>query len=156
MSFEKVSAFFESAGLGERVLSLTRSSATVAEAAEAVGCRPEQIAKTLSFFGAEGPVLIVAAGDARVDNKKFRQAFGVKARMIPAGEVEEAVGHAPGGVCPFVVREGVRVFLDRSLRRFEVIYPAAGNAHSAVRLTPDELAALTGADWTEVCSVPEP
>lgn len=156
MSFDVAYAHLEKLGLADRVHTFTESTATVELAAEQLGCEPARIAKSMAFLTDEGPILVLAAGDVKVDNRKFRDTFHSKAKMIPGDQVEALVGHAPGGVCPFVIREGVRVFLDRSLRRFEVIYPAAGNAHSAVRLTPDELAALTGADWTEVCSVPEP
>ena len=140
MSYEQVKQYFSQNQLSDRVLHFEQSSATVEQAAAAVGCAPCQIAKTLSFRVQGEPVLIVAAGDARIDNPKFKALFHEKARMIPAAEVEKAVGHAPGGVCPFALLPGVKVYLDISLRRFSAVYPAAGDAHSAVRLT----AARTG------------
>lgn len=153
MSFEQVKRFFDGCGLGGRVMRFEVSSATVGLAAEAVGCEPARIAKTLSFLVGEQPVLIVTAGDARVDNKKYKQQFHEKARMLPPAEVEARVGHAPGGVCPFAVREGVTVYLDVSLRRFQTVYPAAGSADSAVRLSIDELEQCSSgfAAWVDVC-----
>ena len=152
MSFESVKKYFESVGLGERVIALEKSSATVEEAAEAIGCEGKQIAKTMSFFVDEKPVLIVMAGDARVDNKKYKAFFGQKARMIPGDQVEEAVGHAPGGVCPFDVHEGVTAYLDVSLQRFERVFPAAGSGHSAVDLTIPELVEhAKSVGWIDVC-----
>lgn len=152
MSYESVRAYFEQAGLGDRLMLPEHSSATVEEAARAIGCEPRQIAKTLSFLADGGAILVVVAGDARVDNRKYRETFGTKARMIPADEVERFIGHAPGGVCPFAVHAGVRVWLDVSLRRFPIVYPAAGSDHSAVRLTPQELERLSHATgWVDVC-----
>ncbi len=154
MSYERVKEYFESVNMGERVMVFEKSSATVEEAAEAVGCEAKQIAKTMSFLQKEGPVLIVAAGDARVDNKKYKAEFHQKAKMIPGGQVEELIGHAPGGVCPFVINPEVTVFLDVSLKRFEIVYPAAGSGHSAVRLSVPELEQYSGpARWVDVCSV---
>lgn len=151
MSLEKVQAFFDALGQKDKVIVLERSSATVAEAAEALGCEPERIAKTLSFYVAGEPVLIVMAGDAKVDNQKYKAAFGEKARMIPPGEVEAAVGHAPGGVCPFGANPGVKTYLDTSLRRFELVYPAAGSDHSAVPQTLEELERNAGsAGWIQI------
>lgn len=152
MSYESVKGYFEHAGLGDRLMLLEHSSATVGEAAEAIGCEPRQIAKTLSFLADGCALLIVVAGDARVDNQKYRETFRTKAKMIPADEVEHFIGHAPGGVCPFVIHTGVRVYLDVSLRRFPIVYPAAGSDHSAVRLTPEELERLShAAGWVDVC-----
>lgn len=156
MDIEQIKAFLAGQGLGERVMEFSVSSATVELAAKAVGCEPARIAKTLSFLTKEGPLLIVAAGDVKADNKKFKACFAQKARMIPFEEVEELTGFKPGGVCPFCAKEGVRVLLDESLKRFDVIYPAAGNAASAVRLTPQELFRLARADgWVDVCSPKE-
>ena len=139
MSLERVKEFFAAEGGAVRVLEFAESSATVELAAQAVGCEPARIAKTLSFLVAGRPVLVVAAGDARIDNAKFRAFFQEKARMIPPDQVESYIGHAPGGVCPFACREGTEVYLDVSLRRFASVYPAAGSSNSAVLLTLEEL-----------------
>lgn len=152
MSFEKVKRYFEDAGLGQRVKELAQSSATVEEAAEAVGTEPARIAKTLSFLVEDKAILIVAAGDAKVDNKKYKAVFHQKAKMIPGALVEEYVGHAPGGVCPFEIPDGVAVYLDTSLKRFDVVYPAAGSGHSAVELSLEELEHHShAAGWIDVC-----
>ena len=139
MSMDKARAHLRRYGLEDRIIDLTDSSATVELAAAALGCAPEHIAKTLSFVQGEGALLILAAGNARIDNGKFKARFGMKAKMLPAEKVEALVGHAVGGVCPFGVNPGVPVYLDESLRRYDVIYPAAGNDHSGVRLTVEEL-----------------
>lgn len=152
MPLENVKAYFESVGLGDRVKVFRQSSATVREAALAVGCEPARIAKTLSFLLEDGAVLIVAAGDAKVDNKMYKGCFHQKAKMIPADEVQQYTGHTPGGVCPFEVKEGVRIFLDVSLKRFHTVYPAAGSASSAVELSVDELQTHSHcAAWVDVC-----
>lgn len=156
MSFEKVKAYFEEQGIGDKVLKFEQSSATVALAAAAVGCEPAKIAKTMSFYVDEAPVLIVTAGDTKVDNKKFKAYFHQKAKMISFDEVEAAVGHAPGGVCPFVLKEGIKVYLDESMKRFDVVYPAAGSSNSAVKLTLDEMERYTGyTEWIDVCKIVE-
>ena len=139
MSMDKARAHLRRCGLEDRIIELTESSATVELAAAALHCEPEHIAKTLSFVQGEGALLILAAGNARIDNGKFKARFGMKAKMLPADQVEALVGHAVGGVCPFGVNPGVPVYLDESLRRYDVIYPAAGNDHSGVRLTVEEL-----------------
>ena len=139
MSMDKARAHLRRCGLEDRIIDLAESSATVELAAQALHCEPEHIAKTLSFVQGEGALLILAAGNARIDNGKFKARFGMKAKMLPAEKVEALVGHAVGGVCPFGVNPGVPVYLDESLRRYDVIYPAAGNDHSGVRLTVDEL-----------------
>ncbi|MBQ6863074.1 MAG: YbaK/EbsC family protein [Clostridia bacterium] len=152
MSIELVKAYLAEKGYGERVLEFSVSSATVELAAQALGCEPCRIAKTLSFLVGEDVILIVAAGDAKVDNPKYKACFGTKAKMIPFAEVEEKTGHAAGGVCPFVVKQNVKVYLDTSLQRFDIVYPAAGSASSAVRLTPQELYSLSNpVDWVDVC-----
>lgn len=152
MSFENVNRYFEHIGLGQRVIALAKSSATTLEAAEAVGCQPKQIAKTLSFFVDEKPVLVVTAGDAKVDNKKYKNTFHQKAKMIPGEQVESCIGHAPGGVCPFAVNSDVTVYLDVSLKRFDRVYPGGGNGHSAVDLSLEELAKYSDfAGWVDVC-----
>lgn len=139
MSMDRARAHLRRYGLEDRIIDLAESSATVELAAAALHCEPEHIAKTLSFVQGEGALLILAAGNARIDNGKFKARFGMKAKMLPAEKVEALVGHAVGGVCPFGVNPGVPVYLDESLRRYDVIYPAAGNDHSGVRLTVDEL-----------------
>lgn len=152
MSYENVKSYFESAGLGQRVMLFEQSSATVEEAAKAVGCEPKQIAKSMSFLQDGDPVLIITAGDAKVDNKKYKAAFHQKARMIPREQVESLIGHAPGGVCPFAVKQNVTVYLDVSLKRFEKVYPACGSGHSAVELSLEELEEHSRfAQWVDVC-----
>ena len=139
MSIEKVRAYFEPFGMSSRILEMELSSATVELAALAVGVEGARIAKTLSFMTREGPMLIVVAGDAKVDNKKYKQRFGQKAAMLKCEEVEELIGHAVGGVCPFAIKDGVRVYLDESLKRFATVYPACGSGNSAIELTIPEL-----------------
>lgn len=154
MSFEAVQAHFNKAGLGGRVVVQARTSATVELAAEAIGCEPGRIAKTMSFLVGETPVLVVAAGDARVDNAKFKARFAKKASMIPGDRVEALVGHPLGGVCPFAVLPGVVVHLDESLRRFDFVHAAAGSPNGTVGLTIPELEAHSGhSGWVDVCSV---
>ena len=156
MSIEKVKAYFERIGEGGRILEFEASTATVAQAAAAVGCEPGRIAKTMSFLVDGNPVLILYAGDVRVDNKKFKRTFHKKGRMIPVEEVEAYIGHEPGGVCPFAVKEGVPVYLDVSLKRYDTVYPAAGNGHSTVRTTPEELYILANAvAWVDTAKVYE-
>lgn len=151
MSYATAKAYLEQAGYGDRVMEFDRSSATVEEAAVAVGCEPKQIAKTMSFLLGDEPILIVAAGDVRIDNHKYKEAFHQKAKMIPGDQVEELIGHAPGGVCPFGIKPGIAVYLDESLRRFDVVYPAAGSGNSAVRLTIPELEQISGyREWVDV------
>ena len=153
MSFENVKKYFEEIEMDSKIIELKNSSATVEQAANALGCKPEHIAKTMSFKTKEGPILIVCAGDAKIDNKKYKSVFGQKAKMIPANEVEELIGHLPGGVCPFAIKENVKVYLDISLKRFEKVYPAAGNGHSAIELTIKELETISKADsWVDVCN----
>lgn len=151
MSMERARAHLRKHGLEERIKELTVSSATVALAAEALSCELARIAKTLSFENGEGAILVLAAGDARIDNAKFKQRFGVKAKMLSAERVEPLIGHAIGGVCPFGVNEGVPVYLDESLRKFDYVYPAAGTGASAVYLTIEELErASESAGWVDV------
>ena len=144
MAFDKAKAYLEQYGLAERIIVTDHSSATVAEAAKAIGCEEAMIAKTLSFLQGEDPVLILADGIARIDNHKYKERFGCKAKMIPAGLVEPLIGHDIGGVCPFGINEGVKVYLDESLRKHEIVYPAVGSDHSGVRLTIPELEKCTG------------
>ena len=152
MSIERVKAYFAAAGLADRVREFEVSSATVELAAQALGCEGKRIAKTLSFMGPAGPLLVVAAGDARIDNARFKAQFGLKAKMLTPEQAVELVGHAVGGVCPFAVNEGVEVWLDESLKRFETVFPACGSSNSAIELTIPELeryAAPKG--WVDVC-----
>lgn len=152
MSIEKARAHLKKHGLDDRIIELSVSSATVALAAEALGCEPAHIAKTLSFEHGDGAILILAAGDARIDNPKFKAQFGVKARMLSAEKVEPLIGHVIGGVCPFGINPGIPVYLDESLRAFDIVYPAAGNSASGVRLTVDELERASEAvGWVNVC-----
>ena len=152
MSLVKAEEDLKKKGMLDRVINLAASTATVAEAAEALGVEPGMIAKTLSFLQEEKPVLILTEGTAKIDNRKYKDTFHIKAKMIPFEEVETQVGHAPGGVCPFGINENVIVYLDESLRQFENVYPAAGDDHSAVKLTVDELEKIAGATgWVDVC-----
>ena len=152
MSFEAAKQHLEKKGFGDRVIVPEESSATVADAARALGCEPGMIAKTLSFLVEDRPVLILAEGMARVDNRKFKDRFNCKAKMIPGDMVEDLVGHPPGGVCPFGVKDGVTVYLDESLKQHETVYPAAGDGKSAVKLSIAELEICSGyTDWVDVC-----
>lgn len=152
MSVDRVRVYLEPFGLAARVQEFEASSATVELAAAALGCPPCRIAKTLSFIVQDAPVLIVTAGDARIDNPRYKAQFGVKAKMIPAEETVSRVGHAVGGVCPFDVNDGVRTYLDISLRRFETIFPACGSANSAIELSIPELERCARpVGWVDVC-----
>lgn len=156
MSVEKVREYLMGFGVSERVMEFEASTATVPLAALAVGVEEARIAKTLSFMDKEGAaLLLVCAGDARVDNKRFKEAFGMKAKMLKPQEAQDLTGHMVGGVCPFALKGGVRVFLDEGLKRFESVFPAAGSANSAVELSMDELEKTTGGKWVSVCSIPE-
>ena len=152
MSIQRVKDYVRTFGMEGRVMELDVSSATVDLAAQALGCEPCRIAKTLSFLVEGGPVLIVAAGDAKIDNPKYKAQFGTKAKMLTPQEAEELVGHAVGGVCPFAVNEGVTVYLDESLKRFETVFPACGSGNSAIELTIPELERYSGyTAWVDVC-----
>ena len=152
MSIEKVKAYFAQFGMEDRILEFPVSSATVALAAQALGSEPCRIAKTLSFHVGDGPILIVAAGDAKIDNAKYRHYFGTKAKMLTHEEAAEKIGHAVGGVCPFAVKDGVKVYLDVSMRRFETMFPAAGSSNSAIELTIEELEKYSNfTAWVDVC-----
>lgn len=156
MSIEKVRAHLDALSLGDRIMEFEQSSATVELAAKAVGCEPEHIAKTLSFHVNGRIALILFAGDARVDNRKFKDRFHSKAKMLSADEAELLIGHGVGGVCPFGVNEGCDVYLDESIRRFDVVYPAAGTSASAVRLSIDELErACAPCEWVDVSKLPD-
>ena len=156
MSIDKAREHLKKFGLDGKIQEFETSSATVALAAMALRTDEERIAKTLSFDLAGETVLIVAAGDAKINNSKFKTQFGKKAKMLSYDEVEERVGHGVGGVCPFGVNDGVRVYLDESMKRFETVFPAAGTASSAVELTLSELESASGAlGWIDVTSIPE-
>lgn len=151
MSVERARTHLAQFGAAARIILLNQSSATVADAARALGTEPGRIAKTLAFSTKSGPVLVVAAGDARMNNRAFKDAFGEKMRFLPPEETEQAIGHPPGGVCPFGVHAGVRIYLDASLRRFETVYPACGSGNSAIALTIDELERYTApAGWVDL------
>ena len=155
MAFDKAKTYLESFGFADRIIVTEHSSATVSEAAEAIGCEPAMIAKTLSFLQDDTPVLILADGLARIDNRKYKERFHCKARMIPAELVEPLIGHDIGGVCPFGIHQDVRVYLDESLRKHEIVYPAVGTDHSGVKLTIPELeTCCSGAEWVDVCKQP--
>ncbi len=152
MSIQRVREYFRQYGIENRIMEFDTSSATVELAAEAVGCEPARIAKTLSFKVEEAPILIVAAGDAKIDNPKYKAQFHTKAKMLTREEVTELIGHAVGGVCPFAVKEGVKIYLDESLRRFETVYPAAGSSNSAIPMTMEDLEKYSGSSqWVDVC-----
>ncbi|GAB3698362.1 YbaK/EbsC family protein [Mariniluteicoccus flavus] len=156
MGLEQARSALAQHGLGDRVREFATSSATVELAAAAVGCEPARIAKTLSFFVADSPMLVVFAGDARIDNRRWKETFGVKAKMIPAELVEGLIGHGVGGVCPFGVRAGVPIHLDASLRRFATVFPAAGSPNSCVELSLGELELASGStDWVDVAKLPD-
>ena len=152
MSIEKVRAYFEGQGMADRIMEFPVSSATVELAAQALGCAPARIAKTLSFTVDGKPVLIVTAGDAKIDNAKYKAQFSAKAKMLTPDEAVTLIGHAVGGVCPFAVNDGVDVYLDCSLKRFKTVYPACGSSNSAIELTIDELEKHAGfLLWVDVC-----
>lgn len=151
MSIERVKKYFSNYGIENRILEFDTSSATVELAAEALGCAPQRIAKTLSFIVNGKPILIVAAGDSMIDNHKFKEKFLTKAKMIPADKVEELIGHNVGGVCPFGINDSVTVYLDVSLKRFNTVFPACGSSNSAIELTIEELERYSGAkEWINV------
>lgn len=152
MAIEKVREYFAGCGMADRILEFDSSSATVELAANALGCEPCRIAKTLSFMVGEAPILIVAAGDAKVDNAKYKAKFGKKAKMLTPDEVMQLIGHAIGGVCPFAINDGVTVYLDESLKRFTTVFPACGSSNSAIELTIPELEEHSGfVEWVDVC-----
>ncbi|MGE4452576.1 YbaK/EbsC family protein [Castellaniella sp.] len=156
MTIESVRRFFARHAPDLDILELEQSTATVALAAEAHGVAPGQIAKTLSLRAGDAVVLVVARGDARLDNRKLKQAFGGRVKMLPADEVADLTGHPVGGVCPFGLARPLPVYCDVSLRDFDVIMPAAGSISSAVRIDPERLARLTGASWVDVCQAVVP
>ncbi len=152
MSIEKVREYFKALGISDRIMEFDVSSATVPLAALALGCSEAEIAKSMSFRDGDGCMIVVTAGDGRIDNRKFRDTFSFKAKMLPADETAELVGHAVGGVCPFALKEGTRVFLDVSLKRFGTVFPACGSSNSAIPLSPEELFGYSSAEgWVDVC-----
>ncbi len=152
MSIEKVKAYFRRFNMEDRILEFPVSSATVELAAQAVGCEPGRIVKTLSFLVDGKAILIAAAGDAKVDNAKYKHRFGVKAKMLAHDDAPVMIGHQVGGVCPFAVNEDVAVYLDVSIKRFDMVYPAAGSGNSAIGLTIEEMERYSGfSDWVDVC-----
>ena len=152
MAFDIAKEHLRKAGLEDRIYEFEVSSATVELATQAVGCEPARIAKTLSFMADQKAVLIVAAGDAKVDNHKYKEQFHTKAKMLSPDEVTELVGHSVGGVCPFGVKEGVAGYLDESLKRFHTVFPACGSSNSAIELTMEELETYSGTgEWVDVC-----
>ncbi len=156
MSIDRVKEYFRDRGMENRVLEFGVSSATVELAARALGCEDCRIAKTLSFRMGERIVLIVAAGDAKIDNKKYKSQFGMKAKMLSSEETEPLVGYAAGGICPFAVNNGVEIYLDESLKRFETVFPACGSSNSAIELTIPELDEFAGSrGWVDVCRLVE-
>ncbi len=154
MSIEKVKEYFKQFGIENKIMEFNVSSATVSLAAKALNCEEKRIAKTLSFFVNEKPILIVTAGDTKIDNPKYKAQFHAKAKMIPYEDVEKITGHKAGGVCPFGIKEGIDVFLDNSLKRFNTIFPACGSANSAIELTTEELEKYSRSkQWIDVCKI---
>lgn len=155
MSIEKAREYLIKKGFDPaRIIEFDTSSATVELAAEALGCDPEHIAKSITFSVNGEPVMILAAGDTKIDNPKYKAYFGTKAKMLTAAEVDELIGHSVGGVCPFGVNDGVKVYLDESLKRFETVYPACGSSNSCLKLTIAELEELSGyCEWIDVCKI---
>lgn len=152
MSFIKAKEYIEKYGLEKNIMEFTVSSATVEEAARAVNCKEEEIAKTLSFLVEEKPIIIVVAGDKKIDNSKYKAEFHSKAKMIPFDNVEKLIGHEVGGVCPFGIKENIQVYLDISLKRFSIVYPACGSSNSAIKLTIEELEKISNyKKWIDVC-----
>lgn len=156
MAIERVREYLKKWNLQDRILEFEVSSATVELAAQAAGCEPARIAKTMSFKVGEDAILIVTAGDAKIDNHKYKDQFSTKAKMLSKDEVETLIGHAVGGVCPFGINDGVTVYLDESLRRFTSVFPAAGSSNSAIELSIPELEECSGyTAWVDVCKLAE-
>lgn len=156
MSIERAREYLKQYNMEDRILEFDVSSATVELAAQALHCEPKRIAKTLSFKVGEDAILIVAAGDAKVNNAKYKAQFGTKAKMLSPDEVETLVGHAVGGVCPFGINDGVKVYLDESLKRFETAFPACGSSNSAIEMSMEDLEKYSGYEqWVDVCKLPE-
>jgi len=156
MSIEKVRSYFKELNIDSRIREFDVSSATVSLAAKALGCNEQRIAKTLSFHVNESVVLVVTAGDTKINNSKFKKFFGIKAKMLAADEAEPLIGHAVGGVCPFAVNPGVEIYLDESLKRFETVFPACGSSNSAIELSIEELEKYSNyKQWIDVCKLIE-
>lgn len=152
MSVDKVKKYFSQYGMDSRILEFDVFSATVDLAAAALNCEPGRIAKTLSFMVQDTPILIVSAGNVKIDNAKYKAFFGKKAKMLTADQVMELVGHAVGGVCPFAIKDGVKVYLDASLKKYETVFPACGSNNSAIELTIEEMEKYSGyKEWVDVC-----
>lgn len=152
MAIEKVKTFFKEKGIGDKVLEFNISSATVELAAKALGCEEARIAKSMSFKIGDDAIIIVTAGDVKIDNAKYKAKFQTKAKMLQFEEVEPLIGHAVGGVCPFAINEGVKVYLDESLKRFNTVFPACGSSNSAIELSIPELETYSGyTEWVDVC-----
>lgn len=152
MTFERVKEYFDNCGLGNKIKEFDVSSATVLLAAEALQCEPKRIAKSISFIVGDRAILIVAAGDVKIDNSKYKVKFGVKAKMLSPEQVQDYIGYAAGGVCPFLVKEGVSIYLDESLKRFETVFPACGSSNSTIELTISQLEEHTHfQEWVDVC-----
>lgn len=152
MSIDKVRNYFKEYNIENNIIELSTSTATVKEAAESLGTEECRIAKSLSFIVEDKPIIIVVAGDAKIDNSKYKGYFHSKAKMIPFEEVNNLIGHNPGGVCPFAINEGVTVYLDESLKRFDYVYPACGSSNSAIKLTIEELEKYSNyTTWIDVC-----
>ena len=152
MAIDKVKEYFKPLHMEDHILEFDVSSATVELAAEVLHCEGKRIAKTMSFLVGEQPILIVTAGDTKIDNTKYKHFFGTKAKMIPGDEVERIIGHGIGGVCPFAVNDNVKIYLDESLQRFETVFPAAGSPNSAIELTIPELEKYSNfLQWVDVC-----
>ena len=157
MSIENVREYFKSFGIEDKILEFPVSSATVELAARALNTEGCRIAKTLSFSVNDSPILIVTAGDAKIDNTKYKTFFGTKAKMLSFDEVEEKIGHAVGGVCPFAINDGIKVYLDESIKRFDTVFPACGSSNSAIELAPEELEKYSAhfIEWIDVCKLPD-
>lgn len=156
MAIEKVREYFKQFNMENRVLEFEVSSATVELAAQALGVEGARIAKSMSFKVGEDAILIIAAGDVKIDNRKYKDTFHTKAKMLAFDEVEQYIGHAVGGVCPFAINDGVTVYLDESLKRFETVFPACGSSNSAIELTIPEMEKYSGyKEWVNVCKIPE-
>ena len=152
MSIERVRKYFEELGIEDRIREFDSSSATVALAAEAIGCEENRIAKSIALHQGDDTVLVVASGDMKIDNAKYKAQFNTKAKMLSYDEAEPLTGHAVGGVCPFALNEGVKVYLDVSLKRFETVFPACGSSNSVIELTIEELEKYSGyISWVDVC-----
>ena len=152
MSIARVREYFKQFGMEDKIFEFDVSSATVDLAAVALNCEGKRIGKTMSFLAHEDVIVILTAGDAKIDNSKYKKFFGTKAKMIPYEEAEALTGHAPGGVCPFAVNEGVKIYLDVSIKRFETIFPACGSSNSAIELTIPEIEKYTDyIEWIDVC-----